>query len=450
MLRSGIAVLCLLCAAPWFGAEAQRADRAQRLDRMDRVQDRIAARDRIVDRVVTDRVRDRPVTDIAVREIDIEPIRETDTDDDVVALDDTETENRESGIIVLDPFGDRIRRGELLALNPSTDALAELSRRNLRVVRARPLTGDAVLYLFRSAGAANLTELLGALRAIDPTGLYTPNHVFEPNGAPAPPEYGPEISPPSEHGSACNVGLIDGPVQVLPASVEAYIAKTQRFDQGPVSDSRHGAVVAHRLVETAAQLGPSHPPSICAADVFVVGPEEAITAEAIAAAMHWQTVQEVELINASLAGPHNAIVAWTVQRFLATGGTLVAAVGNGGPLSRNIYPAAYDGVIGVTAVNDIGALYPLASQGSHVDIAARGVDIDVSAIGMEMPISGTSFAAPVVSGWLFARGETLETLRLDLIDRGEPGRDFAFGYGELNLVQSPRLHFAAGVPAADQ
>lgn len=449
MRRPGIIVLCLIGVLPWLGAEAQRADRAQRLDRMDRVQDRMAARDRIVDRVVTDRVRERPVTDIAVREVDPEPVREANAAEDATASDTTDADAREAGVIIIDSYGDRIRRGEVLALNPSSDALAEMGRRNLRTVRERSLSGDAMLYLFRSAGPANLTELLSTLRAIDPAGLYAPNHVFEPNGPPASAAYDSVLVAPATNGGVCNVGLIDGPVQSLPASAQAAITQVQRFDPGPVSDSRHGAVVAHRLIDTAVQIDPSRSISICAADVFVAGPEEAITAEAIAAAMHWQMRQDVALINASLAGPHNAIVAWTVQRFLESDGTLVAAVGNGGPLSRNIYPAAYDGVIGVTAVDEAGALYPLASQGSHVDIAARGVGIDITEIGMEVPISGTSFAAPVVTGWLFARNATLETLQFNVIDRGEPGRDFAFGYGELALTQNARLHFAAGTPAQD-
>lgn len=446
MRRPGIIVLCLIGVLPWLGAEAQRADRAQRLDRMDRVQDRIAARDRIADRVVTDRVRERPLTDITVREVDAEPVRETEPVDEPA---ESGADTRAVGIIIVDPYGDRIRRGEVLALNPSSDALAEIGRRNLRMVRERSLSGGAILYLFRSAGPANLTELLDTLRNIDPVGLYAPNHVFEPNGPPAPTASDSVFVAPPTNGEVCNVGLIDGPVQSLPASAQAVITQVQRFDPGPVSDSRHGAAVAHRLIDTAAQVDPSRSISICAADVFVAGPEEAITAEAIAAAMHWQMAQDVDLINASLAGPHNAIVAWTVEQFLESGGTLVAAVGNGGPLSRNIYPAAYDGVVGVTAVDDAGALYPLASQGNHVDIAARGVGIDITGIGMEAPISGTSFAAPVVSGWLFARNATLESLQLSVIDRGEPGRDFAFGYGELALTQNARLHFAAGIAAQD-
>jgi len=431
MVRFGILTICLLFAVPSVAAQAQRADRAQRLDRLDRVQDRIAARDRIADRSVTDRVRERPVTDVQRFDITDEPIRDIVDADVSDASNVLEEDDSRRGAIILDPFGDRIRRGEVIALNPSTEALAELSRRDLREIRRRQLANDATLYLYRSAGAANVRDLLEALQAIDPMGLYAPNHVFNPTGEPVLMQEFVLPLVPKRSSGACSVGLIDGPVRALPARLKSAIAKTEQFEPGPVSDSVHGAAVAFRLIDIAQKLNSHHPVAICAADVFSAGPEGAITAEAIAGALDWQMAQEVELINASLAGPHNVVVAWSVERFISSGGTLVAAVGNGGPLSRNIYPAAYDGVIGVTAVDSEGRLYALASQGAHVDIAARGVDIDLAQIGIEDSMSGTSFAAPIVSGWIAAQGFEFDLFGETFADRGDRGRDAKFGVGEL-------------------
>lgn len=442
MIRLGTWVFCLLCAGLSLEADAQRAERADRLDRLDRIQDRVAARERMVNRAITDRVRDRKVTDAAPLEASVAPLRdlpeapEKDTD---AALEETDTR---AAAIILDPFGDRIRRGEILALNPSAEALAELSRRNLRKVRQRDLAGDAILYLFRSPGAANLREVLERLQRIDPDGLYSPNHVFEPQGDPAPALADiATVTPPQASGEVCTIGLIDGPVQALPAPYDQAIAETQRFHSGALSQSPHGAVVAYRLIDTAERLdGPTL--SICAADVFSEGPKTAITAEAIAGALHWQMAHKVKLINASLAGPDNAIVAWSVERFLASGGALVAAVGNGGPLSRDIYPAAYDGVIGVTAVNASGQVYALASQGQHVDIAARGVDIDASLVGVSTTLSGTSYAAPLVTSWLAVGGRSMDQAGVVVIDHGALGRDAVFGLGELDL-QAHRVFVSA-------
>nr|WP_197501483.1 S8 family serine peptidase [Hyphomonas sp. Mor2] len=411
--------------------EAQRADRAQRLDRLDRVHDRAAARDRIANRPASDRVRERAATDAVVRDVVEEPVR--DVEEPVDAENMETSDSARTGTIILDPFGDRVRRGEVLALNPSAEALAELSRRSLRELRQRSLSDDAILYLFRSPGAIDLRELLDTLQAIDPTGLYTPNHIFDPNGASENTLNDASVISPDLTGDTCNVGLIDGPVHGLPETLQPLITQQQRFESGPVSESLHGATVAFRLIDTAAQLGPANPVSVCAADVFSSGAEEIITAEAISAALNWQMGQGVELINASLAGPHNAIVAWSVERFVSDGGILVAAVGNGGPLSRNIYPAAYEGVIGVTAVDSRGELYALASQGTHVDVAAHGVNIDVSQIGIDGSLSGTSFATPVVTGWIAARGLDFDLAGHAFIDRGDVGRDTKFGVGELHI-----------------
>ncbi|NQY96640.1 MAG: S8 family serine peptidase [Henriciella sp.] len=411
--------------------EAQRADRAQRLDRLDRVHDRVAARDRIANRPASDRVRERAVTDAIARDVADEPVREIQEETASEIRDGSD--NTETAPIILDPFGDRVRRGEVLALNPSAEALAELSRRNLREVRQRPLSESAILYLFRSTGPANLTELLDVLQTIDPVGLYTPNHVFDPNGESETVTMGAENILPPPIKDACNVGLIDGPIHGLPETFRSAITRSQRFETGPAADSVHGTTVAFRLIHTAGQLGHADTISVCAADVFLSGSKEAITAEAVAAALNWQIGQGVDLVNASLAGPHNAIVAWSVDRFVSSGGTLVAAAGNGGPLSRNIFPAAYEGVVGVTAVDARGELYALASHGAHVDIAAHGVNVDASQIGIDASLSGTSFAAPVVTAWIAASGPNFDQAGHAIIDRGEIGRDDKFGLGELNL-----------------
>jgi hypothetical protein len=103
------------------------------------------------------------------------------------------------------------------------------------------------------------------------------------------------------------------------------------------------------------------------------------------------------VVNISLAGPPNAVVERMVARHIAGGGDIVAAVGNGGPFSGMIYPAAYPGVVGVTATDASGRVYALASTGPHVDVAARGVDVPVAALSGRMTVSGTSYAAPVIA-----------------------------------------------------
>lgn len=116
----------------------------------------------------------------------------------------------------------------------------------------------------------------------------------------------------------------------------------------------------------------------------------------------WLGGEGAAVINISLAGPPNAVVEVMAARSLADGARIVAAVGNGGPFSRLIYPAAYGGVIGVTATDAAGRVYALASTGAHVDASALGVDVRIATLTGHVTASGTSYAAPVVSAGLAA------------------------------------------------
>ena len=67
-----------------------------------------------------------------------------------------------------------------------------------------------------------------------------------------------------------------------------------------------------------------------------------------------------------------------VAGFLARGHLLVAAVGNDGPAARPLYPAAFEPVVAVTAVDKQKKIYRWANQGPQVDFAAWGVNAPVT------------------------------------------------------------------------
>ena len=77
---------------------------------------------------------------------------------------------------------------------------------------------------------------------------------------------------------------------------------------------------------------------------------------------------------------------------------IVAAAGNNGPGAEPSYPAAYPGVIAVTAVDQELNVYRRATQGGYVDLAAPGVNIwTASSKGSGTLKSGASYAVPFVS-----------------------------------------------------
>jgi subtilisin family serine protease len=127
---------------------------------------------------------------------------------------------------------------------------------------------------------------------------------------------------------------------------------------------------------------------------------------------------------------------------VAKGLLIVAAAGNAGPQSPPLYPAAYDGVIAVTALGPANDLYAQANRGIQIGLAAPGVDIlSLKPKGGYDVQSGTSLAAAHVSGILALMLEkrpdaTPRDVRLLLmgtaLDLGPKGNDDQFGAGLVN------------------
>jgi subtilisin family serine protease len=124
----------------------------------------------------------------------------------------------------------------------------------------------------------------------------------------------------------------------------------------------------------------------------------------------------------------------------------VAAAGNGGPAARPAFPAAYPGVIAVTAVDENGQVYRRANRGDYIAFAARGVHVASeyeSATSKAKTVSGTSFASPVVAAAIARRlegsagvGGVIDSLKTEARDLGTPGRDSIYGWGELAIPQA--------------
>ena len=122
-----------------------------------------------------------------------------------------------------------------------------------------------------------------------------------------------------------------------------------------------------------------------------------------------------------------------IQMSLKAGMVIVAAVGNEGPAAPPAFPAAYDGVVGVAAVDSAGRPYLYSGRGPHVDIAALGVEQSPTGSGRELV--GTSYAAPRVTAMLAGQRAaggpaSVETLLAAFAeDAGDPGRDPIYGLG---------------------
>jgi membrane-anchored mycosin MYCP len=124
------------------------------------------------------------------------------------------------------------------------------------------------------------------------------------------------------------------------------------------------------------------------------------TPATMAAAITAAADSGARVLNLSLATPvdrqeiHDA-----VNYALGRDIVVVAAAGNESEHDRPIYPAAYDGVIAVGAIDYDGKPMDESNRGDWVDIAAYGKGLVVPAPGGGYrEESGTSFAAAEVSG----------------------------------------------------
>lgn len=156
----------------------------------------------------------------------------------------------------------------------------------------------------------------------------------------------------------------------------------------------------------------------------------------------------------------NEAVEWAVRYALARDVVLIASAGNcGNPADHNLeqceneknrnvveFPAAYDGVVGVAAIDSQGKRVSWSTANESVDIAAPGLDIVSSMAGTvdgAISMDGTSMAAPFVTGVVALmraknpdknRNEVEKALLNSASARPSGGRKVEYGVGIINPV----------------
>jgi len=186
--------------------------------------------------------------------------------------------------------------------------------------------------------------------------------------------------------------------------------------------------------------------------------------------------QRADVINLSLGGPAFAASTPAVIQAAREAGVVVVASAGNESSERPSYPAAYDGVISVSAVDINKALAPYSSFGPTIDVAAPGGDTARDVDGDGKPdgvlstgasdaggtlildyfyLQGTSMAAPHVAGvvaLMRAANAALTPALIDSLlasgrmteDLGTPGRDDEFGHGLINAYQAVLAALDAG------
>lgn len=159
-------------------------------------------------------------------------------------------------------------------------------------------------------------------------------------------------------------------------------------------------------------------------------------------ALYYAIEQDADIINMSLGGTGSTDMSRALQLAVDSNIICVAAAGNDGTSAPH-YPAAYDTVIGVGALEDDSwEIAGYSNYGVNSDIMAPGTVL-TAAIGGEYTYkNGTSMSAPMVSAAaaLYVSQNkyvTYEELKADLLaagkDLGDLGEDTYYGFGALDI-----------------
>lgn len=291
------------------------------------------------------------------------------------------------------------------------------------------------------ASSRTLEQTLTELRTLLPAAWIAPNHIYRPSAstraaAPATERGDANAMPIPARGAGNTIGLLDTGADPRSPLLTAALQHMQSFTRNTYTARAHGTLVA--------ELAASRGASLAVADVFAADEDDFLVApaDAMAAALSWLLAQHVAVINISIEGPDNAIMALMIRRAIAAGVVVVAAAGNRGPAAAPAYPAAYPDVIAVTAIDRDGQVYRRANHGSYISFAAPGVNIVSAGHSYDgKPVSGTSFAAPQIAALaaeqlLVPSGDSLPAatrvmaqLRRQARDLGVAGFDPIYGWG---------------------
>lgn len=184
-------------------------------------------------------------------------------------------------------------------------------------------------------------------------------------------------------------------------------------------------------------------------------------------------VQKADVINLSLGGYSSSLAEQDLVTQARNAGVIIVAAAGNDNISAPFYPASYDGVVSVSAVDINKNKAPYSNSGTAVDVAAPGGNSSQDINGDGNPdgvlstagddfsggiqagyrfLNGTSMAAPHVAG-VVALMKTVNPALTPAVfdnllaneqlteDLGLPGRDDVYGYG---LIDAHKAVVAAG------
>ncbi|WP_349407374.1 S8 family peptidase [Pseudalkalibacillus sp. SCS-8] len=163
----------------------------------------------------------------------------------------------------------------------------------------------------------------------------------------------------------------------------------------------------------------------------------------VAQGIRWAVENGADVINMSLGNYKASKALKEAIDFAYDKNVIMVAASGNENTDQTSYPAAFDNVIGVAAVDLRLNRADFSNYGDYIDVAAPGVDIASTYIkGQYASLSGTSMATPHVAalaGLLrsykpeLSNAEIIKIIEDTTDDVGQPGRDQYTGNGVINV-----------------
>ncbi|MEE9332456.1 MAG: S8 family serine peptidase, partial [Methylophilaceae bacterium] len=316
----------------------------------------------------------------------------------------------------------------------------------------KALDGELVRYTINKN---TLPDIKQQLAKVAPEAIVEFNYFYQ--SAKGPRQYFQKsinLVEPTHASNKIAIGIVDTAVEQVPALAHATIVqKSFTPTSNKQANTSHGTSVALLIAGKDKQqhfygITPNSP--LFVADVMRrVNKRNNTNSLLLVHALDWLVSNQVKVINLSLGGPKDAIMAAIFNQLRKHPVLLVAAAGNSGPQATPSYPAAYPGVIAVTATNANNQIYKHANRGHYIDLAAPGEDVWVPSSNNGQYVSGTSFSAALVSGiasLLISPHTKVNTNAIKqalcehAIDLGSVGHDEIYGCG---LLQNATMQLKA-------
>lgn len=322
--------------------------------------------------------------------------------------------------------GQPVRRGVLIALDPTDAQLRQAAAAGFRVVGREDL-GGLVNVTLQAPSNLTVRAALRRLRSAAPGIEADYDHIYEPAGGAllaSSAALAGASPPPMPAGKT--IVMIDGGVAAHSSLRGASIV--QQGFSGQARATGHGTAVASLLVGSEGPFrGAARGSRLFVADVYG-GSAAAGSASAIVRALAWGASKQPDAISISLVGPSNKLMERAIAILGRRGVRMVAAIGNDGPAAPVQYPAAYPQVVAVTAVDGRNRALPEAGRAARLDFAAPGADMAAALPGRGFAkVRGTSFATPLVAARIAAAGQAAALAREAAPGRGKVGRGVVCG-----------------------